>query len=470
MLMQFDLLVQNGTIVTPQSTFLGDIGVLNGKIAFVGKLAEANASRVYDATGKHVFAGFIDEHVHSRDPGLTHKEDFAHSTKSAAAGGITTILEMPNSVPPVLDAASFSNRVSEIGPKSHVDFGLWGMVVGDLNTSSLAGMAESGVIGFKFFWGYALNKQTLALVYNFSKNDDVFLPPDEGEIFEAFQEIGRLGRPVAIHAENSNVISRLTMRERASGKTDYAAFLRSRPPFAETLTIQAGITMAANADVHLHVLHMAAGDGVPLVREARRKGLKVTGETCPHYLLLSDEDWPRLGGALKIYPPVREKTHQFTLWEAVRNGDIQAIGSDHAPHEEHEKDGDIWTVPAGACGVQAMVPLMIDAAVRGEVTLNQVAGLLSENPARIWGLYGKKGVLQPGADADITVVDVNKRITLLKTDMYSINKINPFEGVTVQGAPIAAFVRGIQVMENGKPVGGPIGELVRPLGPSQARW
>lgn len=468
--MKFDLIVKNGTIVTPQTTFQGDIGIIAGRISCIGNLSEAATAQIYDASGKHVFPGFIDEHVHSRDPGLTHKEDFAHSTRSAAAGGITTILEMPNSVPPVTTAQSFHSRVEEIEPKAFVDFGLWGMIIGDMNTKELTALSEAGVIGFKFFWGYALNKETLALVYSFTKDANVLLPPDEGQIYDAFATIGQLGKPVAIHAENSNVISRLTEQVRTEGHSDYASFLRSRPSYTEAMTIQAGITLAQATNVHLHILHMAAGEGVDLVRQARQQGLAVTGETCPHYLLLSDEDWPRLGGTMKIYPPIREKTHQARLWEGIRKGDIQTLGSDHAPHAESEKVGDIWTVPAGACGVQGLVPLMLDAAARGELTLNQVAALLSENPARVWGLYGKKGVLLPGADADITVVDMNEKMVLLNENLFSKNKINPFEGTTIQGVPVAAFVRGIQVMKDGKPIGTPSGQLVKPVTRCQANW
>lgn len=468
--MNFDLIVKNGTIVTSHAAFRADIGVISERIACIGRLEGCSAREVYDADGKYVFPGFIDEHVHSRDPGLTHKEDFTHSTMSAAVGGITTVLEMPNSVPPVIDAASFRNRVEAIGPQAFVDYGLWGMVIGDLNTHKLPELAEAGVIGFKFFWGYALNKHTMELVYNFKKDDDVFFPPDEGEIYEAFLTIGGLGRPVAIHAENSHVIARLAAKERQTGQADYASFLRSRPSFTEALTVQAGITLAKAAKVHLHVLHIAAAEGVDLVRQARLEGQAVTAETCPHYLLLSDEDWPRLHGDMKIYPPIREKTHQVRLWEGIRNGDLQVIGSDHAPHEEKEKVGDIWTVPAGACGVQTLVPLILDAASKGRLTLNQVAALLSENPARIWGLYGKKGALIPDADADFTIVDMQRETVLRRDQLLSKNRIAPFDGVTVRGVPVATFVRGRKVAEEGKPIGTPGGRLVTPVRASQAWW
>ncbi len=468
--MVFDLIIQNGSIVTPQSTSRNDIGIIAGKIAVVGNLDGSEAKERYNAAGKYVFSGFIDEHVHSRDPGLTRKEDFTHSTMSAAAGGVTTILEMPNSIPPVKDAASFHARAHVLESKAYVDFGLWGMVLGDYNRKDLPELAEAGVIGFKFFWGYALDKKTFALIYNFSASDDVRMPPDEGEIYDAFQVIGQLHKPVAIHAENSHVITRLTIHELAAGNVDYASFLRSRPSYSEAMTIQSGIFLAKAAGVHLHIVHISSGEGVELIKEARRKGLPITGETCPHYLVLSDEDYPRVTGNMKIYPPVREKHHQNQLWEGIQCGAIQTIGSDHAPHEEKEKKGDIWSVPAGACGVQTLVPLMLNAAAQGRVSLNQVAALLSENPARIWGMYGQKGTLLAGADADITIVDMNVNRTLRKEELFSKNKINPFEGMNVQGTPIAAFVRGIQIMENGKLISGPIGRLIKPSTSCQAQW
>ncbi|MDI3257283.1 MAG: allantoinase AllB [Kyrpidia sp.] len=459
----FDLILRGGRIVTPRETFAGDVGVVDGKISVLGHLAGASASRVYDASGKYVLPGLIDEHVHSRDPGLTHKEDFAHATRAAAAGGITTVLEMPNCIPPVVDAESFQSRVWEIAPKAFVDFGLYGMVLGDENAGALPGLAEAGVVGFKLFWGYALNRKTRALVYDAAAGEEILPPPDEGQIYEAFQIIGRLGRPVAVHAENREMIGRLTRREKAAGGADYAAFLRSRPAVNEAVTTRAAISLARAAGVHVHILHMTSADGVEAVVEARRRGWAVTGETCPQYLTLTDRDWERAGVRMKILPPIREQAHQNRLWEALRNGELQAVGSDHSPHTEAEKTGDIWSVPAGFCGVQTSVPLMLDAVVRGRLSLNRLVGLMAENPARIWGLYGVKGVIRPGADADFTVVDLKRTWTIRGEDLYSKSRVQPYEGLTGQGAPVAAFVRGVQVMEDGRPVGDPVGRLVRPV-------
>lgn len=468
--MQFDLILENGNIVSPQETTRADIGVRGGKIVAIGDLRGAQAAETYNAMGRYVFPGFIDEHVHSRDPGQPHKEDFNHSTRAAAAGGITTLIEMPNTVPAISNAEAFHARAAHLAPKAFVDFAQWGLVLGDPNTKDLAGLAEAGVVGFKLFWGYALHPKTFALMYDYRPGDDVLPPPDHGQIYDAFCEIAKTGMAVAIHAEDSAIINRLSARERASGGNDYAAILRSRPPFTEQLTTQIGIIIAGAAGAHLHVLHISAAEAADAVAAARARGQAVTGETCPHYLALTDRDYERLGIGLKCFPLVREQKHQDRLWEAIRRGEIQTLGSDHAPHTEEEKKGDIWKAPAGGSGIQTMVAQLLDSASKGRLSLGQVAGLLSENPARIFGLYGQKGVIKPGADADFTVVDMDRTWTVRREEMESKNKSTYLEGETLQGVPVAAFLRGAQIMADGKPVGEARGQLVKPTGKAQSRW
>ena len=468
--MRYDLIIRNGQVVDSRDVYRADVAVHQGRIAAVGDLRGQQAFEEYDASGKYVFPGFIDEHVHSRDPGLTHKEDFAHSSRSAAAGGITTIIEMPNSVPPVRDVASFRARAEHLGAQAFVDFALWGMVLGDLNRADLPALAQEGVVGFKLFWGYALNPRTFALVYNFQPGDDVILPPDEGAIFEAFCTIARTGKPVAIHAENSAVISRLARAEIAAGGKDYASFLRSRPPFTEAHTTRSGIQLAAAAGVHLHVLHVTAAEAVEEIAAARARGQAVTAETCPHYLTLTDEDYARLGIQMKVYPPIRERRHQERLWQAIARGELQALGSDHAPHAVEEKVGDLWTAPAGGSTIQEMVTVMLNHVHAGRLTLSQVAALLAENPARIWGLYPRKGTVQPGADADITIVDMDREVTLASERLLSKCKVSMYDGMRCRGTPVATFLRGRLIMRDGELVGEPQGQLVKPVSPAQARW
>lgn len=465
---QSELILRGGTVVTPRGAFTADIAASGGTITAVGDLSGSEAAATFDATGLVVLPGVIDEHVHSRDPGQTHKEDFAHATRAAAAGGVTTVLEMPNSIPPVKDAAGFAAKAEALTPAAHVDYGLWGLVLGDMNRDDIAPMAAAGVVGFKLFWGYGLDPRTLALVYNHKAGDDVVPPPDEGQVYDLFRAVAATGRLVAIHAENHHVITRLAAHEKATGKTDYAAFLRSRPPFTETMTVQAGIELAAATGVHLHILHISAHQGAALIGQARNRGLRVTGETCPHYLVLSDEDFPRVGIDMKVYPPIREQANLEALWQRIRGDDIHAVGSDHAPHTRAEKQGNIWTAPAGACGIQTLVPLMLNAVHEGRISMQQAAQLLSENPARLFGLYPRKGAIQPGADADFTVVDMQRTRVLSRDELLSKNAIAPFHGLPVRGLPVAAFLRGRLIMRNGQPVGEPGGRLITPAAASDS--
>lgn len=462
--MEFDVIVRGGEVVSSHDRVAADVGVKDGQVLAVGRLDARDAARTYDASGMLVFPGFIDEHVHSREPGLEHKEDFAHATRAAAAGGVTTVVEMPNSVPPVSDAASFRRRAELLGRSAYVDFAMWGIVLGDANTGDLAALAEAGVVGFKLFWGYALDRRTLALVYDPAPGQEVVPPPDDGQILEAFAAIAATGRPVAIHAENAEVIARLTRREREEGNLDYAALLRSRPAYAEAMTISAGIDLAVQTGAHLHVLHVSSGDGAERIAEARGRGVRVSAETCPHYLFLAAEDYPRLGTAMKVFPPIREGSHRERLWAALAGGTFQTLGSDHAPHTQGEKSADLWSAPAGAAVVQATVPLLLGAVSEGRLDHHDLAALLSENPARLLGIYGQKGVVAPGADADLTIVDPDRPMTLRTQDMLSKSSVMPYDGMTLRGAPVAAFLRGRLVMEGGRLTGGdaPGGRLVKP--------
>ena len=465
--MQFDRIIRGGDLVSSQGRVRADVGIKDGRISAVGDLDPAAAADTYDASGRLVFPGFIDEHVHSREPGLEHKEDFAHSTRAAAAGGITTVVEMPNSVPPVSDASSFRSRAALLGRDAFVDFALWGMVLGDTNNERLVELADAGVVGFKLFWGYALDRRTLALAYDPAPDQDVIPPPDDGAILEAFEAIAGTGRPVAIHAENAEVIARLTRRERAQGDGDYGALLRSRPAYAEAMTIDAGIRLAGVTGAHLHVVHVSSVDGAERIATARRAGARVTAETCPHYLYLCADDYAQLGNAMKIFPPIRSAEHRDGLWQGLRDGTLLTLGSDHAPHTVEEKSADLWRAPAGAAVIQATVPLMLDAVNRGRITVESLAALLSENPARLLGLYGQKGVIAPGADADLTIVDLQRRYTFDREALLSKSKILPYHGWEVQGMAVGAFVRGQQVMEEGRLVEGEVarGRLVTPKSP-----
>lgn len=462
--MHWDHIVRDGTIVTPKEMFKGHIYIQDGKIAAISsEELGGGADIITDAAGKFVMPGLIDTHVHSRDPGATHKEDFHHSTQAAASGGITTVFEMPNTNPPLDNKEHFDLQTANLQKKAHVNFGLWGICLGELNLKELAGLHEAGVIGFKYFWGYAIQKEPFQLIYNYSSEMKNVIPPcDDGEVFEIFEEVAKTGKVLAIHAENSDLIRYLTKRARETGKEDYTTLLESRPNLAEELTVQTGIALARATGAKLHILHVSTAEAVDLIRQAQIEGLPVTAETCPQYLFLTNEDYEKVGKAMKIYPLVKFQKDQERIWEGIREGTITVVCSDHAPHTEEEKTGSIWSVPAGSCGVETVVSLMLNAVSEHRITLQQVAALMSEHPAKQYGIWPQKGALQVGSDADITVVDMDKEHVIQNTNLHSKTKVSAFHGFTVKGIPVATIVGGKVVMMDGEIVSGPVGCLVTP--------
>ncbi|MFB5664118.1 allantoinase AllB [Alteribacillus sp. HJP-4] len=461
-----DLCIKNGTLVTGTETYQATIYVKDEKIIAVTapdvKLLEANET--IDAAGLHVLPGLMDTHVHSRDPGPTHKEDFYHSTRAAAAGGITTVFEMPNTTPPVDNAAHFDQQKDNLSSKAAVDFGLWGICLGHLNNNKILELHERGVISFKFFWGYAVHEKTFQLMYNYKPGMDNVIPPfHDGEVYEMMEHVSNTGQIFAVHAENNDLIQTLTSRVEERGGSSYGDLLEGRPSLAEVLTVQTGISMARATGVRFHVLHVSSGEAVELVRQAQHEGLPVTVETCPHYLFLSAEQYNDIGSTMKVYPPVKFKKDQDAIWEGIKDGTISAVCSDHAPHTAEEKDGELWSIPAGMCGVETLAPLMLNAVSEKRISLNRFVQLLSEEPARMYGIAPQKGTLQPGSDADFTFVDMNKEGTIEVEKLHSKSKVSAYNGFPVKGWPVRTIVRGRTVMHNGSVIEDSTGQLVTPV-------
>ncbi|MEG1943032.1 MAG: amidohydrolase family protein, partial [Angelakisella sp.] len=376
---------------------------------------------------------------------------------------ITTILEMPNCNPTIYNADRLRDLVDCVTPKAYVDFGIWGLCLGDLNLAELAPMAQAGAIGFKFFWGYAIDSKNYQLIYNYKAGEEnVIPPPDQTQIYKMFRELAKIGKPVGIHAENFDIIRLLTQEVTASGDRSYEAMLRSRPPISETTVIETAISFAKELGTRLHILHLAAGDGVELIRRAKGEGVRVTAETAPHYLTLTDRDAPRLGAVIKAYPPVRRERDSEMLWDALNEGVISFVASDHAPHTAEEKAKGLWDAPAGISGIETMSSLLMDAVNKGKMTINRLADVLSEQPARLYGLYPRKGSLTVGADADIVIADMNFEYTFHQEDMHSRVKLSPYDGRELKGKPVQTILRGRTVMRDGEIIGAPVGRFVRP--------
>ncbi|SDI55794.1 allantoinase AllB [Natribacillus halophilus] len=463
----YDVKIENGYLVTSQETFPGTLFIQDGKVAAVtAPGSNEQAREVIDASGQYVLPGLIDTHVHSRDPGPTHKEDFATSTRAAAAGGITTVFEMPNTTPPVRDAASFDAQVQNLQPKAAVNFGLWGICLGPLNRADFVDMHRKGVIGFKYFWGYGIHRETFQLYYNVSEDsEEIIQPYDDGEVYAMMKEVANTGQLFAVHAENHELIRRLG-EEKDPDDDSYQALLASRPGVAEQLTVETGLTLAKAAGVHFHVLHVSAAESVAAVRRAKAAGQRVSVETCPHYLFLNEEDYETVGKDMKIFPLVKTAADQKAIWEGVNDGTITVVCSDHAPHTEEEKyEGKLSEIPAGMCGVETMVPLMLNVVNEGKLTLNRLVALMSENPAHLYGIAERKGTFTPGSDGDVTIVDMAKTGTIQKEALHSKSKISAYDGRSIRGWPVRTVVSGRTVMQDGEIVNEACnGELVTPGG------
>jgi dihydroorotase len=446
---EYDLIIKNGLVVTPEATVKAAILVKDGKIA--GIIAGDDlppAKEVYDAAGQHVLPGVIDCHVHFRDPGVTYKEDFGTGSLAAAHGGVCTVVDMPNVLPPTSNVAGFNAKLTEASKKSFVDFGIIGVVFEE-NIPDLVPMRDAGAIGYKIFMGETVGK----------------LPsPSDGGILDAMRVIASTGLRVGVHAEDNSILKYQFDKIKATGRTDSLAFLECRPNIAEKECISRAIMFAQETGAKLHIYHMSSKEGVDLVADAKSRGQDVTAETQPHYLLLDYSFMDKVGSILKINPPVRTKADQKRLWEGVLDGTVQAIATDHSPHTREEKiKPDFWDAIPGFCGVETSVPLMLDQVNKGKLTLNEYVKVSSKGPAKAWNMYPKKGCIRVGSDADFTVVDMKKKGVIKVDELHSKNKVTPFDGFAVKGMPVATIVRGQIVMRDGKVDGAPAGKLVTPV-------
>lgn len=457
------LLVRNGTVVTETGLTRADVWCADGRVrALLEPGAAVEADEVVEADGQLVFPGFIDPHVHSRDPGSTHKETFAHSTLGALCGGLTTILEMPNAIPAVADLATFHARRAEHEPRAWVDFGLWGLALGPDNADEIAAMFGAGAVAVKLFWGYALHRETKGLVYNFADEppENLLLPPENGAVLELFRRVAETGGVLAAHCEDRHVLAASAERLGHDIET-YDDLLKARPAVAEAASIAVGAQFARATGCRFHVVHTASKMGIEVVRKAKEMGVPITAETCPQYLTLTDADAERLGPLLKVYPPVRGSGDQEALWTAVNDGTVSSIGSDHAPHTVAEKMVGFGSAPAGGLGIETLAPLLVDGMVRGKIAPERLASVLSGSTARLYGLWPRKGVVRPGADADLTLVDPSATHTIRNDDLHALNKASTWDGVELRGRVVASVLGGQPAMRDGEPVGERRGRFVR---------
>jgi dihydroorotase len=462
------LLIRDATVMTPAGAQPMDLLCSDGRIEIAadrGAIPVASAEEVVEGRGLLAFPGFIDPHVHTRDPGQTHKEDFAHATRAAAIGGITTILDQPNALPPVRDASVVAARVEHHTPEAQVDFGLWGIALGADNLSELGAMQQAGVVGCKLFWGFGFDRRTGALVYGAADGDHVTPPISNGEVWELLRHAAALDLLIGLHCEDRSILE--AAARAAPSIVDYETLNEARPIVAETAAISLAIEVARAAGARIHILHVSSGRGIELVRAARATGVSVTAETCPHYLTLTAADYDTVGPAMKVYPPIRDAGNQDALWGAINDGTVPSVGSDHAPHSLDERSGSLAAQPAGAVGIETMVPVLIDAALRGRASIERLSWVLAEGTARLYGLFPQKGSLRPGSDADVTLVDPEAAWEIDNSKLHSKTKLSPWHSRRGRGMPVMTILRGQVIADHGDLRSPPAGRFV-PAGASLA--
>ncbi len=449
--MQYETVVAGGLLVTGSSVLRGYLGISDGRIAAISEDPLAGDD-VVGARDRIVLPGAVDLHVHFNEPGRTDWEGWGPGSRAAAAGGVTTVVEMPlNCLPPVTTVDALQTKVAAAQGQSMVDYALWGGLIND-NREHLASLAAAGVMGFKAFMSHSSTEE--------------FTHVEDGVLFDGLQRLRDLDQFLAVHAESNTITQDRTRRLQADGRRDRWAWGEARPPVAELEAIHRALFLAQQAGCRLHIVHMSLPEGAEMIRAARSRGQAVTVETCGHYLALTDDDFVRLGPVAKCAPPLRDRARQLGLWEAVLDGRIDCITSDHSPCPIEDKErgnDDVWAAWGGITGIQTLVPLMLTEGVleRG-LSLERFTALMSTNPAKIAGLWPRKGEIRIGADADLLLVDLQRAWRVEPSWLYSRHPQSPFIGRKMTAWIERVLLRGRTIALEGRIAGDPGGLWVRP--------
>lgn len=425
------------------------------RVAEIVDPGSGGADETIDASGLHVLPGVVDAHVHCNEPGRTEWEGFAAATAGAAAGGTTTIADMPlNSVPPTNDGAAFEAKRHALERAALVDVALWGGLVG-ADPRPLRELSTRGVVGVKAF-------MSDPGVPEYPRLDDATLA-------EGLAAAARLGLLVAVHAEDERATKEAAARLRGAGRMDPDAWLESRSMESERDAVQRLLMLAGRVSARVHLLHASAAAAVQEVRAARERGEDVSCETCPHYLVFTDEDARRLGPLLKCAPPIREAANREILWRLIGEGAIDLVASDHSPSSATLKaTDDIWKAWGGVTGVQSLLAALLTVGVQGRgLPVEVLARLVATTPARRLGLYPRKGAIRPGADADLALVDLGREWTLEPATLRARSGVSPYLGRSFTGTVVRTLVRGRTVYRDGEVLAEPgYGRFVPSIGPS----
>jgi allantoinase len=442
-----ELRIRSERVVLPDGTRPAEIGVDNGRITSISAPGAVGAAgTLIDAGTMIVMPGLVDSHVHINEPGRTDWEGFATATRAAAAGGVTTLVDMPlNSIPSTTTVAALEAKREAARGQCHVDVGFWGGVVPG-NESDLEPLAKAGVLGFKCFLS--------------PSGVDEFDNVGEADLESAMPIVASTGLPLLAHAEWPAL---LKAPDAGADPHHYNTWLRTRPPAAEHAAIDRLIALSTRTRAHVHIVHLASADALPQLMFARAHGVPITVETCPHYLAFCAEEIRDAATAWKCAPPIRERDHRERLWRALLDGHIDLVATDHSPAPPALKDledGNFMTAWGGIASLQVSLQVMWTAARLRNVPFERLIGWMSAAPARLAGLNARKGAIAVGRDADLVIIDPDRGMTVDASRLYHRHAVTPYDGARLKGLITMTMVRGEIVFEHGELVGPPRGQLL----------
>ncbi|HVO89406.1 MAG TPA: dihydroorotase family protein [Casimicrobiaceae bacterium] len=451
-----DLLLTGGEWLTPGGRIAASVGVDNGRIAFVSSSGwTPSAERVVDLAGRVVVPGFIDTHVHFRDPGLTYKEDFTTGSMAAAAGGVTCVVDMPNNKPGINTHARFRDKLAAIQGKSLVDYGLY---AGATRPDEIPAMLDAGAVGVKIFMVRDPKS-------NYPHDPELFTG-DDGVLYDTIKLVSEHGSYCAVHPANQQIFEHESRKRWAAGTMGPREFMEAyfgENYVSDHTAMSTLVEMARAARARVHILHLRSETGIRLIQRAKDEGVALTMEVNPKYILHTVEEMERLGPQCTPYGIGRD--NQERIFACVRNGWVDVFATDHAPHTRAELEPgwtDAWSVPFGNPQLDHFLPALLTRVSEGAMSLETLVRVGSENPARRLGIYPRKGAIQVDSDADFTVLDLTQEGVLRDDEVYTKVGWSPYSGRRYRGRAVMTIVRGAIVMENGKVTGSPgWGRLVR---------
>jgi len=439
-LKKVDLILKNCQIVKPQGTFGGDIIIQDGKIVAITHQRFIEADNLIDVNYNYVLPGLIDTHVHLGRYTQSFGEDCRSESKSALTGGVTTMLVYLSFRDSY--AKYLSSMIQQVEKNSEIDVGFHIIISAENQIKEIPKYARDfGITSFKFL-----------MAYKGGENLGSFQGVDDGFLFDGFQEIGKVKDCLAIvHAENSELIARFCQKIKQSGRQDAAAWSESRPPICEEESIGRALIFAERSGCPLVIAHLSSGRGLKILEKKVNEEDQVYVETCPHYLSLTKNFSQSIGSLGKVNPPLRDQGDINTLWEGIRVGLVDFIGSDHCPYTLKLKGKDLWSARAGLTGIAMSLPIMLSEGYhKRDLPLEKIVEICSYNPAKCFNLFPKKGVIEVGSDADLVVIDLNKEVRISTSLLNSISDYSPYEGYVCKGWPVMTIVGGEIVYQNGK--------------------